>query len=235
LSLAGGHRIMERLRKRTAFLFLAREGWPFLLPPLLVGILFLALGWVLIGWATLGAAAFVGYFFRDPERAVPQADRCVVSPADGRVVEIRTADGPAEPGGEGQVVSIFLSLWNVHVNRAPCAGRAQSVEYTTGRFLAAFRSEASQANERNTIVVDAGGVPIAVTQIAGVLARRIVCWVRPGDALERGQRIGLIRFGSRVELALPASATLLVGEGTKVKGGSTVVARLETQEAEIAT
>ncbi|MDA2915667.1 phosphatidylserine decarboxylase family protein [Nitrospinae bacterium AH_259_B05_G02_I21] len=218
---------MKRPRNRTAWLSLAREGWLFLLPPLLAGLLFLALGWGLMGLAALGAAAFIAHFFRDPERAIPQAARCVVSPADGRVVEIRTADdGCPELGGATQVVSIFLSLWDVHVNRAPCAGRAQRVEYTPGRFLAAFRAEASQANERNTIVVDAAGTPIAVTQIAGVLARRIVCWVHPGDNLERGQRIGLIRFGSRTEVTLPASATLLVEEGAKVKGGSTILARL---------
>ena len=218
---------MKRPRNRTAWLPLAREGWLFLLPPLLAGLLFLALGWGLMGLAALGAAAFVAYFFRDPERAIPQAARCVVSPADGRVVEIRTTDdGCPELGGATQVVSIFLSLWDVHVNRAPCAGRAQRVEYTPGRFLAAFRAEASQVNERNTIVVDAAGTPIAVTQIAGMLARRIVCWVHPGDNLERGQRIGLIRFGSRAEVTLPASATLLVEEGAKVKGGSTILARL---------
>jgi phosphatidylserine decarboxylase len=125
------------------------------------------------------------------------------------------------------VVSIFLSLWDVHVNRAPCAGHVQRVEYTPGRFLPAFRADASKDNERNTIVVDAGGTPVAVSQIAGVLARRIVCWVRTGDTLERGQRIGLIRFGSRAEVALPASATLLVEEGAKVKGGTTILARLE--------
>lgn len=216
---------MDRSRERTAW-FIAREGWPFLLPPLLAGLIFLALGWGLLGWAALGAAAFVGYFFRDPERVVPQADRCVVSPADGRVVAIRAVDGPAGPGGSDQVISIFLSLWDVHVNRAPCAGRAQSVEHMPGRFHPAFRADASKDNERNTIVVDVGGTPVAVTQIAGVVARRIVCWVRPGDTLERGQRIGLIRFGSRAEVSLPASATLLVEEGTKVKGGSTILARL---------
>lgn len=218
---------MKRPRNRTAWFPLAREGWLFLLPPLLAGLLFLAMGWRFFGWAALGAAAFIAYFFRDPERAIPQAARCVVSPADGRVVEIRTTDDRCpELGGATQVVSIFLSLWDVHVNRAPCAGRAQRVEYTPGRFLAAFRAEASQANERNTIVVDVAGTPIAVTQIAGMLARRIVCWVHPGDNLERGQRIGLIRFGSRTEVTLPASATLLVEKGAKVKGGSTVLARL---------
>lgn len=218
---------MKRPRNRTAWLPLAREGWLFLLPPLLAGVVFLAMGWRFFGWAALGAAAFIAYFFRDPERAIPQAARCVVSPADGRVVEIRTTDDRCpELGGATQVVSIFLSLWDVHVNRAPCAGRVQRVEYTPGRFLAAFRAEASQANERNTIVVDVAGTPIAVTQIAGMLARRIVCWVHPGDNLERGQRIGLIRFGSRTEVTLPASATLLVEEGAKVKGGSTVLARL---------
>ncbi|MFQ6672088.1 MAG: phosphatidylserine decarboxylase [Candidatus Tectimicrobiota bacterium] len=223
--------MMEQSRYRATRLSLVRGGWLFLLPPLVVGLLGLAWGWKLLGWGALGVATFVGFFFRDPDRAVPQAVRCVVSPADGRVVAIRTGEGSPEPGGEVQTVSIFLSLWDVHVNRSPCEGMVQGMEYTPGRFLPAYRGEASRINERNTILVDSGGTPIVVSQIAGVVARRIVCWVQPGETLERGQRIGMIRFGSRVEVTLPASATLLVDTGAKVKGGTTVLARLAPEEA----
>ncbi|MCH6567400.1 MAG: phosphatidylserine decarboxylase [Nitrospinae bacterium] len=226
---------MEQPSRRTSWLYLARDGWIFLTPPLVVGVIALAFGWSIIGWIGLGAAGFVGFFFRDPERPIPQAVGCVVSPADGRVVSVGKSDGCPELGGEVQTVKIFLSLFDVHINRAPCGGDVQRTEYTPGKFLPAFRGEASQSNERNSILFNAGGTPIVVRQIAGLLARRIVCWVGPGDSLERGQRIGLIRFGSRVEVDLPASATLLVQEGAKVKGGSTIIARLAPEEAARAT
>jgi phosphatidylserine decarboxylase len=203
----------------------AKDGWRFLLPLLVVGILALALGWGLLGWTALAVAAFVGFFFRDPERLIPRAAGCIVSPADGRVVSIRKDERRPGLDTEYQTVSIFLSLFDVHVNRAPCDAEVERVEYSAGRFLPAFRGEASQSNEQNRIILDTGGPLIEVKQIAGLLARRIVCWVKPGDSLERGQRVGLIRFGSRVDVTFPASATLLVREGSKVKGGVSVLAR----------
>jgi phosphatidylserine decarboxylase len=184
------------------------------------------LGWRLLGWVALGAAGFVAFFFRDPDRAVPQASSSVISPADGRIVAVTKEAYSPELDCEAQTISIFLSLFDVHVNRAPCDSKVEKVEYTAGRFLPAFRGEASQANEQNSITLNTGEARIEVKQIAGLLARRIVCWVRPGEALERGQRIGLIRFGSRVDVTLPATATVLVQEGVKVKGGTTILARL---------
>lgn len=217
---------MKKAHLRQPWHVVARDGWRFLLPLLLAGLLAMAAGWRPIGWLALGAAAFVGFFFRDPERLVPRAAGCIVAPADGRVVSIRRDEQGSERGYGTHTVSIFLSLFDVHVNRSPCEAKVEKVEYSAGRFLAAFRGEASHANERNSILLDAGGALVEVRQIAGLLARRIVCWVRPGDGLERGQRLGLIRFGSRVDVTFPSSATLLVGEGTRVKGGTTVLARL---------
>lgn len=217
---------MENPGRNPRWLFVAREGLPFLLPPLVIGMMALAVGWELIGWSALFAAAFVGFFFRDPERAIPKASGSVVSPADGRVVAVMREEPSSEGRGPDHKISIFLSLFNVHVNRSPCDSTVEEVNYKSGSFLPAYKGEASEANERNLVVLGIDGARIEVTQIAGILARRIVCWVKPGDRLVRGQRMGLIRFGSRVDVTLPASATLLVREGAKVKGGSTILARL---------
>lgn len=220
---------MKPFRGRPPWQLIARDGWRFLLPALLVALAAWALGWAWVGWAALGAACFVGFFFRDPERAIPQASCFVVSPADGRVVAIeRRGGGEETEDGGAQTISIFLSLFNVHVNRAPLEARVEGLSYSPGRFLPAFRGEASSENEQNAIRLHAREGPVEVKQIAGLLARRIVCWVSPGDALSRGQRIGLIRFGSRVDVKLPASATLLVREGSRVRGGTTILARLAT-------
>lgn len=217
---------MKPFRGRPPWQVIARDGWRFLLPALFLSLIAWAVGWGSFGWVALGAACFIGFFFRDPDRTIPQTSRCIVSPADGRVVAITGgAQGPEREDG-AQTISIFLSLFNVHVNRAPCEAKVEGVTYSSGRFLPAFRGEASTANEQNTIRLDAAEASIEVKQIAGLLARRIVCWVSPGEALARGQRIGLIRFGSRVDVTLPASATLLVKEGSKVKGGTTILARL---------
>lgn len=217
---------MNPYRGRPPWRLIARDGWRFFLPTLLLGLLAWALGWASVGWLAFGTACFIGFFFRDPERIIPQASRCIVSPADGRVVAIaRGADGLEKDDG-AQRISIFLSLFNVHVNRAPLEAKVEGLSYSPGRFLPAFRGEASSENEQNTISLNAPEASIEVKQIAGLLARRIVCWVSPGDALSRGQRIGLIRFGSRVDVTLPASATLLVKEGSQVRGGTTILARL---------
>jgi len=163
----------------------------------------------------------VALFFRDPERSIPQTPETIVSPADGRVMEI------VSENVQTQRISIFLSLWDVHINRAPYGGVVQSVVYTPGEFLAAYRQEASLVNEANTVTIAAHGREFIVKQIAGVLARRIVCRVRPGDTLEKGQRYGLIRFGSRTDLLLPATAEIAVQVGDVVRGGETVLAFLK--------
>jgi phosphatidylserine decarboxylase len=173
--------------------------------------------------AGLGLVLTVGValFFRDPERIIPQTPETIVSPADGRVVEI------VPENAQTRRISIFLSLWDVHINRAPYGGVVRSVVYTPGKFLAAYRQEASWVNEANTITIAEHGREFIVKQIAGVLARRIVCRVRPGDTLDKGQRYGLIRFGSRTDLLLPATAEIAVQVGDVVKGGETILAFLK--------
>lgn len=205
---------------------LASEGLPFVLPPAAAAVTCLLMGWPLA--AAVGAAftAAVACFFRDPERAVPQLAGAVVSPADGRVHEIET-----EQGGRRRI-SIFLSIADVHVNRAPYDGKVTEVTYRPGRFLAAYRAEASRQNESNRVTIDSADATIDVKQIAGVLARRIVCRARPGDTLEKGQRYGLIRFGSRTDLFLPADCDVVAQVGDRVRGAETILAYLKVTRDE---
>ena len=178
----------------------------------------LAAGWIAAGVALAAAALALAGFFRDPERTAPDGEGVVVSPADGKVVEV---------SDEGRRLSIFLSPLDVHVNRAPMDGRVQDVRYRPGRFFAANRGKASDENERNVVeFVEDSGKTLEVVQIAGFLARRIVCDVGPGDPLRKGERFGLIMFGSRVDLYLPPGAAVEVRPGQRVRSGETVVARL---------
>jgi phosphatidylserine decarboxylase len=180
-------------------------------------------GWA-SGFAALGA--FFAYFFRDPERTIPQEEGLVVSPADGRVVIAGPTDGRWSPPGDWQQITIFLSPMDVHMNRTPVAGRITRVEYRPGTFLPAYREDAGQ-NELNEIWIDHNGVDIVVRQVVGILARRIVCRVDEGQTLERGERIGLMKFGSRMDVFLPTRARLLVQVGQHVVAGETVLARLD--------
>jgi len=199
----------------------ASEGWVFVLPLAGATVLSALVGW----WGVTGVALVltvgVALFFRDPERIIPQTPETIVSPADGRVMEI------VPENTQTRRISIFLSLWDVHINRAPYGGVVRSVVYTPGEFLAAYRQEASLVNEANTVTIADHGREFMVKQIAGVLARRIVCRVRPGDTLEKGQRYGLIRFGSRTDLLLPATAEIAVQVGDVVRGGETILAFLK--------
>lgn len=179
-------------------------------------------GWA-AGFAALGA--FFTYFFRDPERVVPAGEGLVVSPADGRVVIAGPTDGRWSPPGDWQQITIFLSPMDVHMNRTPVDGRVTRVEYRPGKFLPAYKEEASE-NEQNEIWIDHNGEFVVVRQIVGVLARRVVCRVNEGQHLQRGERIGLMKFGSRMDVFLPKRAQLLVMVGQTVVGGETVLARL---------
>jgi phosphatidylserine decarboxylase len=199
---------------------LASEGLPFIVPLAVATAGGLLLGWELLAGIAAVLTAAVSSFFRDPERAIPQTPGAVVSPADGRVHEIEMEEGRRR-------ISIFLSVTDVHVNRAPYAGKVTEVTYKPGRFIPAYRAEASRENESNRMTIDSSHVVIDVKQIAGILARRIVCRARPGDVLERGQRYGLIRFGSRTDLFLPADADVVAQVGDKVRGGNTTLAYLK--------
>ena len=184
-------------------------------------------GWL---WSSvpLLAAAFFLWFFRDPERPIPQGEGLVVSPADGRVTEVLRI---TTPEGESVRLSIFLSVFDVHVNRSPIGGQLREVRYQKGEFLNALNPASAERNEQNLAVVDADeGYTIIFKQIAGLLARRIVFNPAPGARLERGQRIGMIKFGSRVDVLLPANAQLQVKRGDRVKGGSSILASIPPGE-----
>jgi phosphatidylserine decarboxylase len=200
---------------------MVKEGYYFGLPPLLLGAIAFLLSWQILAGVLVCLALFIFYFFRDPERVVPPESGAVVSPADGRVVVV--AD-EANAGRPGKRISIFLAIWNVHVNRSPEAGTIKKMEYRPGKFFVAMRERASVENEQNVISLSTPGGELVFKQIAGVLARRVVCWKKLGDTLARGERIGLVRFGSRVDLWLPRDSELLVKVGDNVKGGSTVLA-----------
>jgi phosphatidylserine decarboxylase len=204
---------------------IAREGWPFL-----------AIALVLAIFATLWCAAwsiplwiialFVLQFFRDPPREIPQQPGAVLSPADGRIVAVeRTQDTYAER--EALKVSVFMNVFNVHSNRSPVDGTVQKVQYFPGKFVNADLDKASTENERNAVIIQTtDGQTVTSTQVAGLIARRILCYVKAGDMLARGQRYGFIRFGSRVDVYLPLTATVKVAIGDKVSATTTILAQL---------
>ena len=195
---------------------IVKDAWMFLVPLLISGVLAIGLSLNIPGILLLFLAGFVAFFFRNPQREIPSDPRVIVSPADGKVVKI-------EHVGNVTRLSIFLSIFNVHVNRSPIAGRIEAIDYRKGKFKAAFNHAASVENERNTIMVSQGDVRLVFTQIAGIIARRIVCWKKVGDMVGKGELIGLIRFGSRVDVLFPAGTTATVTVGTRVRGGSTPI------------
>jgi len=208
----------------------AREGIPFVMAlgvATLVADL-LALWW--LGLLLLVLTLAVAAFFRDPEREVPEGDEHVLSPADGRVVAIdEEARAEAVPGETFRRVAIFMSPANVHVNRVPVGGEVLSVKHTAGRFLAAYNERSSLENERNEVVLrDASGRTLVLVQVAGLLARRIVCRLHPGERVERGARFGLIMFGSRVDVYVSRGARICVRVGDRVRAGSAVLAEFPT-------
>lgn len=178
--------------------------------------------WLWPGVVFLFLGLFVFYFFRDPERPIPSDPSVIVSPADGHVVEI--VDEPLD-ARMGHRISIFLALWDVHVQRAPVPGSIEKVEYRPGKFLGAFRSEASRVNEQNVIYMDTAHGRVVFKQIAGAVARRVLFWKREGSEVALGERVGLIRFGSRVDIWLPMEARITVSRGQMVKGGESVLGK----------
>lgn len=205
---------------------MVREGYWFGLPPLLMGMLLLAFsrGSLFgLGGALVFLGLFVFSFFRNPDRHIPADPGLIVSPADGRVVVSKDESCNGRPGKR---VSIFLAIWNVHVNRAPAAGTITRLEYKPGKFLAAWEESASLQNEQNVFTQTTEHGEIVYKQIAGWVARRVVSWKKAGEAVARGERIGLVRFGSRVDIWLPAEAEITVKIGDNVKGGSSILARM---------
>jgi phosphatidylserine decarboxylase len=204
-----------------------RDGLVFILPALGLSLLLFLLRWPVSGTLLLLLAAFIVYFFRDPERQIPAGERLILAPADGHIVTVKPFEEWRGAFGEPLVrISIFLSVFDVHVNRAPIPAIVQTATHTPGRFLAAWGEAASTQNEQTLIHFASPEGDVWVKLIAGLIARRIVCRVRPGQKVAAGERIGLIRFGSRVDVILPAGAELRVRRGQAVKGGSTVLAAI---------
>src|SRR5258707_5972564 len=201
---------------------MVKEGYYFGLPLLLLGGVSYLLNWTVAAVVLVLLALFVFSFFRDPERVIPSEPGAVVSPGDGRVVVVTEEENEGRPGKR---VSIFLAVWNVHVNRSPAAGTIAKLEYRPGKFLAAMRERASLENEQNVFTLSTDAGEIVFKQIAGLIARRVVSWKKPGDKVARGERIGLVRFGSRVDLWVPKEAEILVKVGENMKGGSRVRAQ----------
>jgi phosphatidylserine decarboxylase len=195
---------------------IVKDALVFLVPLLIMTLGAFALGLSMAGIFLLLVSAFVAFFFRNPRREIPGDPKIIVSPADGRIVKV-------ERVGNVTKLSIFLSIFDVHVNRSPIGGRIEQTDYKPGRFRAAFNHAASVENERNIIMVSQGHVKIVFIQIAGLVARRIVCWKKRGDFVEKGELVGLIRFGSRVDVLFPAGTEVTVQVGDRVSGGSSPI------------
>jgi phosphatidylserine decarboxylase len=223
--------IIDSIRKQLAPIH--PEGYPFVGGLALASLVLFWL-WAPLGWLATAATLWCAYFFRDPPRVTPVRDGIVVAPADGRVSQVTNAVPPKELElGERPLprISIFMSVFDCHVNRSPVAGRIERIIYRAGKFISADLDKASEDNERNAFVIaTATGQRIAVIQIAGLVARRIVSFAREGEAIAAGQRIGLIRFGSRVDIYLPEGARPLAAEGQSAIAGETVLADLKAAE-----
>jgi phosphatidylserine decarboxylase len=205
---------------------IAKDGYMFILPLAVLTGIFWALSWLWVTGLFAGLFLFVTWFFRDPERSIPEDPNAIVSAGDGRVVEIVQEKDPLLDGVYTRV-SVFLNVFNVHVNRVPIAGKIQATRYNPGKFLNAASHKASLDNEQSAILLNNGHVTILVKQIAGLIARRIVCWAEEGDEYQRGQRFGLIRFGSRVDIFLPEGTDIKVEIGDIVSGGSSIIGHLK--------
>ncbi len=212
---------------RAVGLPIAREGFPFVVGP---GVPAIAAG--LAGWMgpalALGAlSVYCAWFFRNPARVVPSGDNLIVSPGDGKVVAIEHEFESRFLKADSIRVSIFLNIFNVHINRVPCGGVLYDVAYQPGQFLVASTPDATVKNEQNALMIQrADGKKVLCVQVAGLIARRIVCWSSPGEQLAKGDRFGLIRFGSRMDVSLPLESELKVQIGDHVKGGTSVIAEL---------
>ncbi len=227
------HSLFETIA--DSFVPVHRDGHKFVAVALIATLAMLMI-WPPLGWLLALVTAWIAYFFRDPDRVTPLREGLVIAPSDGVVSSIETAVPPGElslEGGARVRVSTFLSIFDVHINRAPVAGRVVRSNYVPGAFVNAALDKASEENERRSLVIEmADGVEIAVTQIAGLVARRIVTFAHEGDSVGVGQRFGLIRFGSRVDVYLPPGKTALVSVGQRMVAGETVLADLHSDEGE---
>ncbi|MBO8138088.1 MAG: phosphatidylserine decarboxylase family protein [Desulfotomaculum sp.] len=204
---------------------IAQEGWLYLAVLAAVGIVFYLFNPYLAVFPLI-LFLFVAFFFRNPKRVIPQDQNAVISPADGVILSVDEVEEERYINGKALRVTIFLSLFNVHINRSPVEGEVQYRYYRPGRFFPAFKGHASELNEKSYLGINTGRWRVVVTQVTGFIARRIVCWANVGDKLNRGEIFGLIKFGSCTELFLPLETELLVKPKDKVKGGETIIGRL---------
>ena len=204
---------------------IAREGLAYILIPAIVSIVLLVLGLWYVAAVFILITAFMLYFFRDPQREPPADPNAVVAPADGRVTRVTNVTSGA--GNSPTLVSIFLSPLDVHINRSPIAGTVTNVSYTKGKFLMATDKNASLVNEQNAITIEGEKITVVCKQIAGILARRIICWKHAGESVKLGERFGLIKFSSRTDVLLPQNVEVLVKEGMRVQGGVTIIGRIK--------
>lgn len=209
---------------------IAPEGWPFVLIPMCLGIVCIVLGWEIPGWLLVGLGLFGLFFFRNPARTCEAPPNVACAPADGTVIAVDEAPPELTQRGLPRRVSIFMSVFNVHVNRAPLDGRLVEYHYNPGKKFSAFKEKASLENEQNLSVWDTPWGPIAFKQIAGLIARRIVFDHEPGDEVTRGERVGLIRYGSRVDVFFPESVEILVAPDDRVHAARTPIARYPLPE-----
>lgn len=204
---------------------LAREGYPFILASIFGTIVLFLAGLKSIGYLSGGLAVFIISFFRDPEREIPSETDAIISPADGRIIIVDSVFEDRFMTQDTIKISIFMNVFNVHVNRVPASGRVSRVFYNPGRFFPADKDKASLENEQNALLIEAdNGKRFVVNQIAGLIARRIVCYAKEGDKIERGKRFGMIRFGSRLDVYLPVDCRINVKVGDKVKAASSILA-----------
>jgi phosphatidylserine decarboxylase len=201
-----------------------RDGIPFVIVPIVLAIIPFVFGYWWVGIPLLLVAAFMAYFFRNPNRSTPLAAGIVVAPADGRVTLVR----PADAKNPQSLVSIFLSPFDVHVNRAPIAGEIVEIAYKKGKFVMATKEESRDLNEQNRLIIKGEHMVVTCTQIAGVLARRIVCWKRRGERVECGELFGMIKFGSRTDLLMPPEIEIMVQTGMRVRGGETIIGKIKS-------
>jgi phosphatidylserine decarboxylase len=208
---------------KSSCLSIVRESIPYIVVPLLLSVAATVVGLWYVGLLLLVVALFMAFFFRDPKRTPPNDTDVVVSPADGRVTRI---ESPPAQTGAPTLISIFLSPLDVHINRSPIPGKIVDVVYSPGKFLMATNSRASVVNEQNALTIQGEKITVVCKQIAGILARRIVCWKAAGDQLKLGERFGMIKFSSRTDVLLPANVKVTVAEGDRVRGGITVIGRI---------
>jgi phosphatidylserine decarboxylase len=207
--------------------YIIEEGTPFIFISLVLAVITFLSGFEILSFILFLMTLFITWFFRNPERTPPEKENLIISPADGRVIKIEEARSDEIPGQTLRKISIFMTLFNVHVNRNVCSGQVQAIHYRQGKFFSANLDKASEFNERSTVVIKmADGRQIVTIQIAGLVARRIVWWIKENDPVQKGERFGMIRFGSRLEVFMPLDSAVLVKVGDKVRAGETPIGEL---------